>query len=92
MLELGGLSETAHSEIGSVLASSGGDMVFLFGMETDAMAAILSTQHIPFHRTDNINDLKQALESYLRTGDMVLLKGSRGCALEQLSPLLTGGR
>jgi len=91
MLELGSLSEEAHREIGKVLASGEQDMVFLFGMETKTTAIILSSQHIPYYWTDNINDLKEAVESYVRTGDLVLLKGSRGCALEQLSPLLTGG-
>jgi UDP-N-acetylmuramyl pentapeptide synthase len=30
------------------------------------------------------------LDACVRGGDLVLLKGSRGCALEQLSGMLTG--
>jgi UDP-N-acetylmuramoyl-tripeptide--D-alanyl-D-alanine ligase len=89
MLELGSISEEAHRSIGSVLLSAGGDMVFLYGKETETTAEVLSSRCFPFHRTDNINELKQALVSYLRPGDLVLLKGSRGCALEQLTPLFT---
>jgi UDP-N-acetylmuramyl pentapeptide synthase len=37
-----------------------------------------------------MEDLEAALENYLRPGDLVLLKGSRGCALEQLTDVLAG--
>jgi UDP-N-acetylmuramyl pentapeptide synthase len=34
--------------------------------------------------TDNMEEMKRELASYLRPGDLVLLKGSRGCALERV--------
>ena len=92
MLELGQASEEAHLAIGPVLASSGGDMNFLFGKETGLSSDFLSAHSIPFYWADNMSELKKALGSYVKNGDLVLLKGSRGCELEQLSPLLTGGR
>ena len=90
MLELGKESIQAHRDMGRFLASSGGDMVYLYGPETEDAAAILSSYRIPSYRTDRMDDMKQALEFYLRPGDLVLLKGSRGCALEQLTRGLTG--
>jgi UDP-N-acetylmuramyl pentapeptide synthase len=35
-----------------------------------------------------MDDLIAAIDSYVIPGDLVLLKGSRGCALEQLSSVL----
>ena len=36
-----------------------------------------------------MNELSRALDDYVKTGDLVLLKGSRGCALESLTEILT---
>ncbi|MDR0387518.1 MAG: UDP-N-acetylmuramoyl-tripeptide--D-alanyl-D-alanine ligase [Treponema sp.] len=39
---------------------------------------------IPWFHTDTMGELSRALGAYIRPGDLVLLKGSRGCALEQV--------
>jgi UDP-N-acetylmuramoyl-tripeptide--D-alanyl-D-alanine ligase len=90
MLELGEISEEAHRYIGKVLASSLAEKVFLYGSETETAAAVLASRAFPFFHTDKMEDLEEALENYLRPGDLVLLKGSRGCALEQLTDVLAG--
>jgi UDP-N-acetylmuramoyl-tripeptide--D-alanyl-D-alanine ligase len=90
MLELGLTSEEAHRYMGKVLASSLAEKVFLYGSETETAAAVLASRTFPFVHTDKMEDLEGALENYLRPGDLVLLKGSRGCALEQLTDLLAG--
>jgi UDP-N-acetylmuramoyl-tripeptide--D-alanyl-D-alanine ligase len=72
-------------------------MVFLFGEETAAAAAALraeavlekASEVIPFYHTVKIDELSRALDGYVRTGDLVLLKGSRGCALERLTGIFT---
>ncbi|MDR2404102.1 MAG: UDP-N-acetylmuramoyl-tripeptide--D-alanyl-D-alanine ligase [Spirochaetaceae bacterium] len=103
MLELGARTREAHEELGRLLAASRADRVFLYGAETEvtalAMEKALTTgedregnpaegQRIrPFH-TDTMDRLVRALEDYVLPGDMVLLKGSRGCALERLSVAL----
>ena len=89
MLELGKDSLPAHSHIGSLLAESKADMIFLFGEEIRSAAQCLKNKGRPFFHTDNILELSAALDSYVQTGDLVLLKGSRGCALERLSGMLT---
>ncbi|MCL2805369.1 MAG: UDP-N-acetylmuramoyl-tripeptide--D-alanyl-D-alanine ligase [Treponema sp.] len=88
MLELGEKSKQAHMELGSLLSESNADKVFLFGKEIEAAAASIKSA---FFYTDNFNDLSSALNSYVQKGDLVLLKGSRGLALERLTPMLTGG-
>jgi UDP-N-acetylmuramoyl-tripeptide--D-alanyl-D-alanine ligase len=89
MLELGDRSGVSHRAIGSRLASSRADRIFLYGAETeDALAALEGVPGV-FH-TNAMETLAGELRGYVRPGDLVLLKGSRGCALERLSGALTG--
>jgi UDP-N-acetylmuramoyl-tripeptide--D-alanyl-D-alanine ligase len=89
MLELGRDSFSAHEQIGSSLAESKADMIFLFGREIEAAAGYMAGKGRTFYHTENMDELSAAIDSYARTGDLVLLKGSRGCALERLSGMLT---
>jgi len=96
MLELGTSSKEAHKKMGAYLVTlnlgiSKDDKVFLFGKECEAAAEVLETKKLNYYWTCNMDELKKALSSYIKSGDLVLLKGSRGCALEQLTPLLTEG-
>jgi UDP-N-acetylmuramoyl-tripeptide--D-alanyl-D-alanine ligase len=92
MLELGEASGAAHERMGRELAASGADMVFLYGRETEAAAEAMSAsaqgQKVPLFYTDDMGSLSSSLADYVRDGDLVLLKGSRGCALEQLTDVL----
>ncbi|GHU88703.1 UDP-N-acetylmuramoyl-tripeptide--D-alanyl-D-alanine ligase [Spirochaetia bacterium] len=95
MLELGDASEEAHRELGQRLASSSADMIFLYGEEMKAAAEAFAAAGIKdgrrsisvFH-TNSITELSNALEDFVEDGDLVLLKGSRGCALERLTTVL----
>jgi UDP-N-acetylmuramoyl-tripeptide--D-alanyl-D-alanine ligase len=95
MLELGEASRAAHEKLGRELAASCADMVFLYGRETEAAAGSMTGdggngggRKIPLFYTDTMNSLASSLSEYVRDGDLVLLKGSRGCALEQLTDVL----
>jgi UDP-N-acetylmuramoyl-tripeptide--D-alanyl-D-alanine ligase len=85
MLEQGSRSREAHLGLGKLLAESKGDMVFLYGKETAPAAEVLGQYKLPHVYTDTMNELKNAVSDYVRPGDLVLLKGSRGCALEELT-------
>jgi len=89
MLELGEFAHNAHSELGSLLNESKAEKIFLFGKEIEAACKFI--KKIPYYYSDNINDISASLDSYVQTGDIVLLKGSRGCTLERLTEMLTGG-
>jgi UDP-N-acetylmuramoyl-tripeptide--D-alanyl-D-alanine ligase len=99
MLELGELSREAHRELGRLLSSSRADKVFLYGEETEEAAALLDaaanavadTRGVPFFHTNCMGELERELGAFVRDGDLVLLKGSRGCALERLTDILPGG-
>jgi UDP-N-acetylmuramoyl-tripeptide--D-alanyl-D-alanine ligase len=92
MLELGDISEKAHMELGKRLLSCKACMIFLFGEEIQAAAEIIKKQaaDLPFLYTKDRDELSRALDSGVKSGDLVLLKGSRGCELETLTEVLLG--
>ena len=95
MLELGAASGTAHDEAGRWLCASGLERIFLFGDEMKASEGVcraLCPERLALWTAD-IDRLIDAVRSQVRSGDLVLIKGSRGMALERLlEPLaLLGG-
>jgi UDP-N-acetylmuramoyl-tripeptide--D-alanyl-D-alanine ligase len=64
-------------------------MAFFYGKETAPAADVLAGKKLPCRYTDDMDELKKAASSYVRPGDLVLLKGSRGCALEELSDIVS---
>jgi UDP-N-acetylmuramoyl-tripeptide--D-alanyl-D-alanine ligase len=89
MLELGESSPQAHETLGRLLAGSKADMVFLYGEEIKIAAGILKESKVPFvMHTRDMHELCRTLDSCVHGGDLVLLKGSRGCALERLCTVL----
>jgi UDP-N-acetylmuramoyl-tripeptide--D-alanyl-D-alanine ligase len=92
MLELGDASEKAHADLGKRLALCKAGMVFLFGGEIQAAAETIKKEaaDLPFLYTKDRAELSRALDSSVKSGDLVLLKGSRGCELETLTAMLLG--
>ena len=86
MLELGAATHAAHGALADVIAGADPDAVFLFGAETAVTARAL--QASGFGRsvlwTTLYEELEAAVIEAVRPGDTVLLKGSRGVALERL--------
>ncbi|MDR3334820.1 MAG: UDP-N-acetylmuramoyl-tripeptide--D-alanyl-D-alanine ligase [Treponema sp.] len=89
MLELGEVSQEAHEQIGRYILSSKADMVCFFGPETRASLGVVESVLSCFH-TNSIDELSAFLAGFVRPGDLVLLKGSRACALERLTEVLMG--
>ncbi|MDR2543392.1 MAG: UDP-N-acetylmuramoyl-tripeptide--D-alanyl-D-alanine ligase [Treponema sp.] len=90
MLELGNSSKEEHVKIGCLLAESKTDGIFLFGSEIEAAAENLQNNNKQFFHTNDMETLSAALKRFVQPGDLVLLKGSRSCELERLTPMLTG--
>jgi UDP-N-acetylmuramoyl-tripeptide--D-alanyl-D-alanine ligase len=90
MLELGDKSAVEHEKLGSLLSASMANMVFLFGSEIETAVKCLADNGKSFFYSNDINELSAAIDSYVKDGDLVLLKGSRGRALERLTEMLTG--
>ena len=88
MLELGENSACEHEKLGFLLSISQAKKIFLFGNEVINAARALDDNGKSFYHASCIEELSRALEKYIKKGDLVLLKGSRGCALERLSRTL----
>jgi UDP-N-acetylmuramoyl-tripeptide--D-alanyl-D-alanine ligase len=90
MLELGAESAEAHRRVGSACASSRADALFFFGEEMRQAfeaARERSFGGLSVFETD-FDRLGASLKAYVKSGDLVLLKASRGMALERLVELL----
>jgi UDP-N-acetylmuramoyl-tripeptide--D-alanyl-D-alanine ligase len=87
MLELGKESDNAHRDVGFMVAEMKPEAVFLFGEEMKAAEAALKEaafRGVLMHTTD-MGNLIDTVSSYVREGDLVLIKGSRSMALERIS-------
>ena len=96
MLELGEQSRQEHEGIGVQLASSTIDHIFITGqfsavVSDAAIQSGLASERIT--TTDSLSCLSRTMARFLRTGDLVVVKGSRGNRLDrciaELSQLLT---
>jgi UDP-N-acetylmuramoyl-tripeptide--D-alanyl-D-alanine ligase len=94
MRELGAHAEAAHRDLGRALASAGLDAVFLLGpamrlVEREARSAGMPADRIVWAADHEA--LACHLAGTLHEGDLVLLKGSRGAALEKVLERLEAG-
>ena len=85
MRELGAESEHAHRELGGVAAAADLDALFLIGphavaVRDGAEAAGMAAGRIVI--ASGHEDLAARLRAAWRPGDLILLKGSRGAAME----------
>jgi len=92
MLELGERGPALHEEVGVLVAQSGVQELITFGplaqyIGQGAQGTGMSTACI--HTTTQPEDAVALLRSLRRAGDVMLLKGSRGMAMERLVQALT---
>ena len=92
MLELGGETSGASRDAGRALADMNPDAVILFGDSLQSAEEVLKASGYPgvLARTVDIEAARSILAENVRPGDTVLLKGSRGSALERLDDVLNG--
>jgi UDP-N-acetylmuramoyl-tripeptide--D-alanyl-D-alanine ligase len=91
MRELGDFTVQAHSDLGERLRGTGLDAVLLTGTEMQHAwnAAGGGASPSPISWTPDVEETGRRLQSLVRRGDVVLLKGSRGLQLERLLHRLT---
>jgi len=90
MLELGEECPRAHRELGGQLAAAF-DTVLFVGRYGGFVGEGLSEAGFPSDRffwVAAVSDAEEILKAEIKSGDLVLLKGSRGVELERLEPLL----
>jgi UDP-N-acetylmuramoyl-tripeptide--D-alanyl-D-alanine ligase len=87
MLELGELSEKLHQQIGEYLLDKSIDIVFGFGEKTRSVCEMLAEnrpKEIHSEWFETYQQIAAAIDVKVKPGDVILLKGSRGMALENV--------
>jgi UDP-N-acetylmuramoyl-tripeptide--D-alanyl-D-alanine ligase len=91
MAELGRCSESAHAEVGRRAAELGVGQLFAVGKMAPVMAQ--AAREAGLNRVIELADVESAvaaLKTFLKTGDVVLLKASRATRLERIAAALRG--
>ena len=83
MLELGGMSGPAHAEAGRQAAEYGVDVLLCYGPESARMAEAASAAGVKAVHVASYREAADALLSQMQPGDALLVKASRGMALEK---------
>jgi UDP-N-acetylmuramoyl-tripeptide--D-alanyl-D-alanine ligase len=92
MAELGKHSEAAHEEVGRRVAEMGVAQLFAIGRMASVMAR--AARDAGLNRVLEFADVETAalaVRSFVRTGDLLLVKASRGARLERISEGLRQG-
>ncbi len=92
MAELGAHSEAAHAEVGQCAAESGVGQLFTVGR----MAAVIAqaARDAGLNRVIEFSDAESAaaaVRSFVKEGDVILLKASRATHLERVAEFLRAG-
>ena len=83
MRELGGQSKRLHAGLAEL--SDYADEFYLYGAEMAALRDELKKRGVPvFHSTDK-GELSRALSQNIKSGDVLLFKGSRGMKMEEIA-------
>ena len=91
MLELGCEERRGHQRVGVAAAHLGIDVVIAVGPRSKDIAEAAKQEGLrDVHQTMDVKSAREVLSSVLRGGDNLLLKASRGMALEQLTEVLEG--
>ena len=93
MNELGAHSEAAHAEVGRRAAELGIGQLFAVGKMAPVTAR--AARDAGLNRVIEFADVETAMaavKSFLKTGDVVLLKASRAVRLERIAETLKSGR
>jgi UDP-N-acetylmuramoyl-tripeptide--D-alanyl-D-alanine ligase len=88
MLELGEQSERLHQEVGTLIAETNIDDLFLKGTLTKALADGAIRRGFPAERItffENPEEVVSFLQSRLKEGDWILIKGSRKMKMEAVA-------
>ena len=93
MGELGPESVVSHERVGKAVAEHGFDVLIAVGEKAYPIAASASAAGLTESRTAKSNaEAADLLNTILEPGDLLLLKGSRSAAIDQIIPLLEAAR
>ncbi|MBD5112628.1 MAG: UDP-N-acetylmuramoyl-tripeptide--D-alanyl-D-alanine ligase [Ruminococcaceae bacterium] len=89
MLELGEQSKALHAGLADVV-SANAELIFLYGREMHALAAELSKRGVSVFHSENKEQLTKMLIENIKSGDVILFKGSRGMKMEEIADKIGG--
>lgn len=84
MLELGEQSRSLHMGLADVVTESA-DLIFLYGHEMHFLATELFRRGIPLFHSESKSELVKMLNENIKSGDVILFKGSRGMKMEEIA-------
>ena len=88
MLEMGEASHDAHLDIANIALSLGIEIVGLAGPAFQAVVSDLSPTSTQLLSAENAEQLAELLRDQIHPNDLILLKGSRGMAMERILRIL----
>ena len=94
MLEMGANETACHRQLGEAAAASSLDAVYLLGRfarDTRQGALAAGMERASVHVARSYRKLASVLRAELRKGDWVLVKGSRGAAMEKVLAAMKDG-
>jgi len=89
MLELGEAAPAAHAELGALASRLPIDAVFAYGPHMQHLVQAIGATKWAEH-FENKKRLSEEVSRSIRPGDLILLKGSRGMAMEEVIEQLPG--
>ena len=84
MLELGDKAIPFHQKLGEYISTKQIDSVFGFGQLTKYTIETLKSKNINAYSFDDKEKLSFQLKKFIKPGDVILFKASRGMYLEKI--------
>ena len=91
MLELGGMSGELHAMVADYVTENA-QVCFLYGAEMGECAKALTAKGFEVYHSTDKGVVSAQLKYYIRKGDTVLFKGSRGMRMEEIFVAITDER
>ncbi len=93
MLELGRMEGALHREAGKRAAAAGVKLLFAVGQLSRAAAETARRAGVPeVHHHADSKKAAESIAEFLKEGDLIVVKGSRGMRMERVVHALTAGR
>ena len=84
MLELGDISRAAHEEVGRQAVENKVDYLVTYGEQAKRIAVVAAAKGLPTLHADTYAQAAETLLNKMQPGDALLVKASRGMALEKV--------
>lgn len=90
MFEMGFYSEKGHREVGAYVASHPVELLLTAGHDALYLAEEAGKRNpeLEIHSFENLEELQKKVFSLLRSGDIILVKASRGMAFDTISQMI----